>query len=205
MKRFLPQLTYANVVSTLCLFLLLGGGAAFAATKLAKNSVGTKQIKNNAISTAKIKKGAVTGAKVNLSSLGTVPTATNATNAVNAAALGGQPGAAFQQRVRWALVAQDGTIEAQSGGISNMHDPGTCSPGCDFLDFGSSQAGKAIVLTSTFGANAGDSYRTGNCGGVVNKGSTNCSVGNDTNHILVRSFDLSDSNSDSSYWIAVIG
>ena len=34
-----PRLSYANVVSTLCLFLLLGGGA-YAATKLAKNSVG---------------------------------------------------------------------------------------------------------------------------------------------------------------------
>ena len=53
MKRFLPRLTYANVVSTLCLFLLLGGGAAFAASKLAKNSVGSKQIKKNAITTAK--------------------------------------------------------------------------------------------------------------------------------------------------------
>ena len=38
------KLTYANVVSTLCLFLLLGGGA-YAATHLKKNSVGTGQNK----------------------------------------------------------------------------------------------------------------------------------------------------------------
>jgi hypothetical protein len=59
-----PRLTYSNVVSTLCLFLLLGGGAAFAAGKLAKNSVGSKQLKKNAVTAAKIKNGAVTGPKI---------------------------------------------------------------------------------------------------------------------------------------------
>lgn len=44
------RLTYANVVSTLCLFIVLGGSAA-AATKL----ITGKQIKNNSISTADIK------------------------------------------------------------------------------------------------------------------------------------------------------
>jgi len=64
MKRFLPRPTYANVVSTLCLFLLLGGATALAATNLAKNSVGTKQIKKNAVVTAKIKNAAVTNSKL---------------------------------------------------------------------------------------------------------------------------------------------
>ena len=64
MKRFLPRPTYANVVSTLCLFLLLGGASALAATQLAKNSVGTKQIKKNAVATAKIKNAAVTASKL---------------------------------------------------------------------------------------------------------------------------------------------
>lgn len=73
MRRPRGNLTYANVVSTLCLFLILGGGA-YAATKLPANSVGTKQIKN----------GAVTGAKIDLASLGTVPSATHAGSADNA-------------------------------------------------------------------------------------------------------------------------
>jgi hypothetical protein len=64
MKRFLPRPTYANVVSTLCLFLLLGGASAFAATQLAKNSVGAKQIKKSAVATAKIKNAAVTTSKL---------------------------------------------------------------------------------------------------------------------------------------------
>jgi hypothetical protein len=54
MKLARPRLTYANIVSTLCLFLLLGGGAAFAATQLPKNSVGTSQIKSDAVTPAKL-------------------------------------------------------------------------------------------------------------------------------------------------------
>lgn len=58
MKKLTAGLTYANVVSTLCLFLLLGGGAAFAATQLPKNSVGAKQIRKGAVTQAKISKAA---------------------------------------------------------------------------------------------------------------------------------------------------
>jgi hypothetical protein len=58
------RLTYANVVSTIGVFLLLAGGTAIAAKGLAKNSVGPKQLKSNAVTTAKIKKGAVTKAKL---------------------------------------------------------------------------------------------------------------------------------------------
>jgi hypothetical protein len=47
-------MTYANVVSSLCLFVLLGGGA-YAATRLPAGSVGAKQIKNNAVSSPKVK------------------------------------------------------------------------------------------------------------------------------------------------------
>jgi hypothetical protein len=52
-KRIRSHLTYANVISTLCLFLLLGG-AAYATGMLPKNSVGTKQIKNGAVTQQKI-------------------------------------------------------------------------------------------------------------------------------------------------------
>jgi hypothetical protein len=83
MRKLRPKLTYANVVSTICLVLLLGGGAAFAANQLGKNTVGTKQLKKNSVTTAKIKKGAVTGAKISASTFGTVP------SAVNAQSLGG--------------------------------------------------------------------------------------------------------------------
>ena len=59
LKSLKGKLTYANVISTLCLFLLLGGGA-YAATQLPKNSVGTKQLKNGAVTKQKIAKAAQT-------------------------------------------------------------------------------------------------------------------------------------------------
>src|SRR5690349_24668437 len=55
-------------MSSIAVFMVLGG-AAFAATQLPKNSVGSKQLKKNAVTAAKIKKDAVTGAKVKDGSL----------------------------------------------------------------------------------------------------------------------------------------
>ncbi len=52
--RIRSHLTYANVVATLCLFLVLGGGAAFAATQLPRNSVGTGQLQAGAVTAGKI-------------------------------------------------------------------------------------------------------------------------------------------------------
>lgn len=84
-KSLQGRLTYANVVATLALFVAVGGASALAAGQLGKNSVGSKQLRNNSVAGAKIKKNAVTGAKVkdqsltgsdiNLSKLGTVPSA----------------------------------------------------------------------------------------------------------------------------------
>jgi len=80
MKHLRGRLTYANLLSTLCLFLLLGGGA-FAAIKLPKNSVGPRQLKKNAVTGAKVKNQSLTGRDVVASSLGTVPSAANASHA----------------------------------------------------------------------------------------------------------------------------
>jgi Collagen triple helix repeat (20 copies) len=67
MKRLSGKLTYANVVATLALFLVLAGGTAFAAKQmLPNNSVGTKQIKKEAVTPAKLSKAskaALTGAQ----------------------------------------------------------------------------------------------------------------------------------------------
>ncbi len=64
MRSLRRHLSYGNVMSTLFVFLVLGGATAFAATQLAKNSVGTKQLRKNAVTAAKIKKNAVTKAKI---------------------------------------------------------------------------------------------------------------------------------------------
>lgn len=69
MKFIRKRLTYSNVMSSIAVFLILGGATAFAASKigtnqLKANAITTGKIKKNAITSAKIKDGAVTGAKV---------------------------------------------------------------------------------------------------------------------------------------------
>ncbi len=59
MKQIRKRITYANVMSSIAVFLVLGGGAAYAATK-----IGSNQIKGNSITTGKIKKEAVTAGKI---------------------------------------------------------------------------------------------------------------------------------------------
>ena len=61
MKSIRRHLTYANVMSTIAVFLLLGGGAAIAAGKLGKNSVGTKQLKKNAVTAEEVKRRLAAG------------------------------------------------------------------------------------------------------------------------------------------------
>jgi hypothetical protein len=85
LKHLRGGLTYANVISTICLVLLVGGGTAVAAGGFAKDSVGTRQLKNSAVTAAKVKAGAITGAKIDLASVGTVPSAAHAASADSAA------------------------------------------------------------------------------------------------------------------------
>jgi hypothetical protein len=92
------HLTYANVISTVCLFLVLGGGAAFAATKLAKGSVGTEQLQGeavtkgklapNSVNSKKVVDGSLTGSDIQASTLGKVPNAGYAENAGHATTAG---------------------------------------------------------------------------------------------------------------------
>ncbi len=78
MNAIRKRLTYANVVSSICLFLLLGGGAALAAEQLGKNTVGSKQLKKNAVTAAKLKNNAVTEAKIQANAISSTKIADNA-------------------------------------------------------------------------------------------------------------------------------
>ncbi len=64
MRQIRKRLTYANVMSSVAIFLILGGATAIAASNLGKKSVGSPQLKANAVTTAKIKKNAVTSKKI---------------------------------------------------------------------------------------------------------------------------------------------
>lgn len=104
MKQIRRHLTYANVMSSLAVFLILGGATAFAAIKkvganeikansiktgkivkeavtsgkIKKNAVTESKIADGAVTTNKIANDAVTGDKVKESTLGQVPSAANA-------------------------------------------------------------------------------------------------------------------------------
>jgi hypothetical protein len=103
MPKIRPRFTYANVVATIALFVAVSGASAFATTQLAKNSVGSRQLKSksvttgkialNAVNGTKVANGSLTGADINLSQLGTVPSAVSAGSAGNANTVGGHSAA----------------------------------------------------------------------------------------------------------------
>ena len=77
MQRIRKRLTYANVISTLALFLVLTGGAAYAAKK-----IGSHELRGGAVTTAKIKRNAVTRSKIKAEAISTAKIAKGAiTNA----------------------------------------------------------------------------------------------------------------------------
>ena len=59
-----PRLTYANVVSTLALFVALGGAGAYAATQLPPRSVGEPELRPGAVTAEKLRKNAVIATKI---------------------------------------------------------------------------------------------------------------------------------------------
>lgn len=67
-RGFLGHLSYANVMSTIAVFVALGG-ASYAAIKLPGNSVGSKQIKPGAVKGSDISNNAVSASKVKDGSL----------------------------------------------------------------------------------------------------------------------------------------
>jgi len=145
-KQIRTRLTYANVMSSIAVFLVLGGATAFAASKigsnqLKSNSVTTGKIKKEAVTTAKIKKDAVTGAKVKESSLGEVPSAANAANAnaVNGMHLG-----------RINFVAGANTSNTTIFSANGL----TLNASCD--------AGEELNVTATTSVSNSEIYESGN-------------------------------------------
>jgi hypothetical protein len=64
LRKLRSRITYANVVSTLALGLAIGGGTAYAATK-----IGTSNIRYHAVTGSKLASNAVTASKVKNSAL----------------------------------------------------------------------------------------------------------------------------------------
>jgi hypothetical protein len=82
-KQIRKRLTYANVMSSMAVFLVIGGATAYAA--LGKNTVGSKQLKKNAVTTPKIMKEAVTTAKLRNKAVNSARLADSAVGTANLA------------------------------------------------------------------------------------------------------------------------
>lgn len=124
MARFRRHLTYANAMSSLAVFLVLGGGAAFAAKKIGSNelrgaSVTTAKIKRNAVTASKIKKNAITTAKI---TKGAVTGGKLADGSVSAPKLAPGFVAPAAERLTHAVnVSAGGTVLAGSVGVSQAN------------------------------------------------------------------------------------
>jgi hypothetical protein len=184
------------VVACLALAVALAG-TSYAATALPRNSVGAVQLKNNAITAAKVKNGSLMRADFKAGQIPPGPRGPAGAQGPAGPAGPAGPGA------KWALVRADGTIVAQSGGVSPTAKP---ADGIYILDFGTSLAGKLVITSSANTADTTDrgTVSAGLCGGTT-EGST-CPAGNDTNHVRVITRGPGNTAAvDHPFYIAVIG
>lgn len=148
MRKIRAHLTYANVMSSIAVFLLLGGGIATAAkqqntkkigaTQIKASAVTTAKIKNEAVETAKLKNAAVTNAKLGAAAVGAdnladgaVTTAKIANDAVNGdkvneSTLSEVPSAASANPAVFAAVAATGGVDP--GNSKGLTSPNVSHP-----------------------------------------------------------------------------
>ncbi len=94
----------------------LPGKNSVTSNDIGKGQVGKSEIRTNAVGKAELRTGSVKGDEVDEATLGKVPSALRADSAATADNVGGKT--AGQLGTRWALVAENGTIERQTGGFT---------------------------------------------------------------------------------------
>jgi hypothetical protein len=192
MNALRNRLTYANVMSTLAVFLLLGGAGAYAAGKQ-RQKVGTAQLKASAVTTNKIKNGAVGNAKLGAAAVSTdklgdgavtnskiadnaVSTAKLAADSVtgdkvNEATLAEVPSANSANPVAFAKVAANGVVDgANSKGITSPNISHALLSGiyCISVPAFAPRGGQATVQAGGADATAQIGIGgTANCGGAT--------------------------------------
>lgn len=142
-SRFRPQLTYANVMSSIAVFAVLGGGVAWAHGKigtadLRNSAVTTPKLANNAVATSKLRQKAVRPSKLGNSAV--------KTRAIASGAVGGSELAT--------IVERPGTISVVNGSQNNTTVD--CEPGETVV------AGGAEWDNLSTGVRLQQSHRVGN-------------------------------------------
>jgi hypothetical protein len=177
------------VVACIALAIALGG-TGYAAIVLPPNSVGTVQVKDYSLLKRDFRPGQLR------------PGPRGPAGPAGAAGPAGPPGPAGPS-ARWAVVKADGTIAAQSGGITLTGKP---TVGTYILDFGAAVTSKLILVSSANAGYTGDrgTVSGGPCGGTPD-GSI-CPAANDANHVRVITRKEGDSVAeDHPFYVAVIG
>jgi hypothetical protein len=164
-------------MSSIAVFLVLGGATAFAASNLAKNSVGTKQLKSNAVTKAKIKKNAVTEAKIKSGAVTNAKLGAGAVagpnlapgavtgdkiangavtgDKVNTATLGTVPSSATTNVVKGA----NGTLAVGQSATVFQYGPFAISARCEEYEPG--RIGELFLISSSVGGSVFASWRDG--------------------------------------------
>lgn len=180
------RLTYANVVSTLCLFVLLGG-SAYAAVSLSRGSVKSRHIARNAVSSAKVKDGSLLRRDFRAGQVPAgEPGSQGPAGPAGAAGTAGAPGAAGMPGV--------------TGSAGPPGATGPRGPSDAFFDStnGSISLGNAPTPVATLALPAGSHVITGRVA-IFNNGAAadgDCSLTAGATEIDEAPFDLTANNGD---------
>jgi hypothetical protein len=111
------RLTYANVVSTIALFIAISGASALAASKLANRSVGEPQLRPGAVTAEKLRTNSVTAPKIKAGAVkqgklagGSVTAAKLTLGSVEASSLA--PGSVTNEKIAPEAVTGDKALES---------------------------------------------------------------------------------------------
>ena len=184
LNRLKAQLSYANVMATIAVFIALGG-TSYAATQLARNSVGSAQIRSKAVgsselrsravASSKIRSGAVTLSKLNRS---TREALRGSAGAQGPAGPAGPSGVTYR-----AVMSSAGLLR---GGNANENGTGKAGVGDYRVAFGRSMAG--CTFTATLARVEG--------GGTVDPPAGRITVAEDGGKVAVRTYDVDGSARD---------
>ena len=187
------RITPGTVLAAIALFLALGG-VSYAATTLPRNSVTTIQVRDHSLLAKDFARGQIPRGPV-----GPAGPAGPA-GPVGPAGPAGAAGSAAASK--WVLVNPNGSIAAQSGGISIT----THTTGEYIVNFGSAVDSKLILASPGLANDSGPrgDVVAGPCGGTAT-GQT-CTTGNDTSHVLVHTYNAANAAlADHSFYLAVFG
>ena len=182
LRRARQRLTYGNVVSSMALFIALGG-TSYALT-LPRNSVGSQQIRGGAVRASEVQSGAVRSSEVKDRSLGVRDLSVTARRSLK-----GQPGApgtpgpagpSGPSGVAYRAAVNSGgdTLRANGGGT-------TSTRGINEYVVGFERSVDACVSTATLARVEGGGTETPPAGRIT--------VARENGRVLVRTFDAAGS------------